>query len=175
MITPFFGGIPATGAIARTATNIKNGAVSPLSGVIHGLVVLLVLLFFAPYASYIPLASMAPILMIVAWNMSERKVFAHILKTKTSDSLVLLVTFILTVFVTLTVAVEVGLIMSVLLFVKRMSDMMTTEKALPNLQNKHKKIETQMVTDTHDCPQISIFNVEGPLFFGQPRHLKKRS
>jgi SulP family sulfate permease len=172
MITPLFGGIPATGAIARTATNIKNGAVSPLSGVIHGIIVLLILIFFASYASYIPLASMAPILMVVAWNMSERKVFSHILKTKTSDSLVLLVTFFLTVFVTLTVAVEVGLIMSVIIFAKRMSDVMTAQKALPNLDNKQ-KMETQMVTDTHDCPQISIFNVEGPLFFGAAQMFEK--
>ncbi len=173
MITPLFGGIPATGAIARTATNIKNGAVSPFSGIIHGVVVLLVLLFCAPYASFIPLASMAPILMVVAWNMSERKVFAHILKTKTSDSLVLFVTFILTVFVTLTVAVEVGLIMSVIIFAIRMSDVMTAQKALPNPNNKNKKLETQMVTDTHDCPQISIFNVEGPLFFGAAQTFEK--
>lgn len=173
MVTPFFGGIPATGAIARTATNIKNGAISPFSGVIHGLIVLLVLLFCAPYASYIPLASMAPILMVVAWNMSEHRVFAHILKTKTTDSIVLFVTFLLTVFVTLTTAVEVGLILSVLLFAKRMSDVMKTEKALPNLSHKHKKIETQMVTDTHDCPQISIFNVEGPLFFGAAQTFEK--
>ncbi|MEH7108664.1 MULTISPECIES: SulP family inorganic anion transporter [Bacillaceae] len=166
MITPLFGGIPATGAIARTATNIKNGAVSPLSGVIHGIVVLFVLLFFAPYASYIPLASMAPILMVVAWNMSERKVFAHVFKTKSTDSLVLVVTFLLTVFVNLTTAVEVGLIMAAMFFTKRMSDLMITEKALPNPMHKHEKVETGMVTDTHDCPQISIFNVEGPLFFG---------
>ncbi len=166
MVTPFFGGIPATGALARTATNIKNGAVSPLSGIIHGVVVLLVLLFFAPKASYIPLASMAPILMIVAWNMSERKVFAHILKTKSTDSLVLTVTFLLTVFINLTTAVEVGLVMSAILFVKRMSDVTKTSKALPNPEHRQGKVETGMVTDTHDCPQISIFNVEGPLFFG---------
>jgi sulfate permease, SulP family len=166
MITPLFGGIPATGAIARTATNIKNGAVSPLSGIIHGIVVLLVLMFFAPYASFIPLASMAPILMVVAWNMSERKVFAHILKTKSTDSLVLVVTFLLTVFVNLTTAVEVGLVMAAILFTKRMSDLMTTAKALPNLEHKHAKVETQIVSDSHDCPQVSIYNVEGPLFFG---------
>ncbi|MEH7111149.1 sulfate permease [Neobacillus niacini] len=166
MVTPLFGGIPATGAIARTATNIKNGAVSPLSGIIHGVVVLLVLLFFAPFASYIPLASMAPILMVVAWNMSERKVFAHIFKTKSTDSLVLVVTFLLTVFVNLTTAVEVGLVLAAILFTKRMSDLMKTSKALPNLQHKHEKVETQMVSDSHDCPQVSIYNVEGPLFFG---------
>ncbi|MBT2686916.1 STAS domain-containing protein [Bacillus sp. ISL-47] len=166
MITPFFGGIPATGAIARTATNIKNGAASPLSGVIHGIMVLLVLLLFAPYASNIPLASMAPILMVVAWNMSERKVFCHVLKTKTEDSLVLVVTFLLTVFVNLTVAVEIGLLMAVILFTKRMSDHLVTVKALPNPENKHKKVQSHMVSEHHDCPQISIFNVEGPLFFG---------
>ena len=82
IITPLFGGIPATGAIARTATNIKNGAVSPFSGMIHGIVVLLVLILFAPYASSIPLASMAPILMVVAWNMSERTCILSIVNNK---------------------------------------------------------------------------------------------
>ena len=173
MITPLFGGIPATGALARTATNIKNGAVSPLSGIIHGIVVLLVLLFVAPKASYIPLASMAPILMVVAWNMSERKVFAHIAKTRSTDSIVLLMTFFLTVFVNLTTAVEIGLVISAILFVKRMSDVTTTAKALPNPQNRQGKVETSMVTDTHDCPQISIFNVEGPLFFGAAQTFEK--
>ncbi|MGD8191360.1 SulP family inorganic anion transporter [Brevibacillus ginsengisoli] len=166
IVTPLFGGIPATGAIARTATNIKNGATSPISGIIHGIVVLLILVICAPYASKIPLASMAPILMLVAWNMSERVEFFHILKTKTSDSLVLLVTFLLTVFVNLTTAVEVGLFMAVILFTKRMSEIMVTVKALPTLDDRHDKIETHMVTDTHDCPQISIYNVEGALFFG---------
>jgi sulfate permease, SulP family len=164
MVTPLFGGIPATGAIARTATNIKNGAVSPMSGIIHGVVVLLVLLLFAPYASKIPLASMAPILMVVAWNMSERHVFYHLLKTKTADSLILVVTFLLTVFVNLTAAVEVGLVLAVILFTKRMSDVMVTTKVLPN--KNHEKVESQMVSHHHDCPQISIYNVEGPLFFG---------
>lgn len=166
MVTPLFGGIPATGAIARTATNIKTGAVSPLSGIIHGFVVLLVLVLFAPYASKIPLASMAPILMVVAWNMSERRVFYHVLKTKTEDSLVLVVTFLLTVFTNLTIAVEVGLVLAVIIFTKRMSDIIVTEKALPNPANKHEKVESHVVTESHDCPQISIYNVEGPLFFG---------
>lgn len=166
MVTPLFGGIPATGAIARTATNIKNGAVSPISGIIHGIMVLLILILFAPYASNIPLASMAPILMVVAWNMSERKVFYHVLKTKTGDSLVLVVTFLLTVFLNLTVAVEFGLLLAVILFTKRMSDHMVTVKALPNHHSKNEKVESKTVTETHDCPQISIFNVEGPLFFG---------
>jgi SulP family sulfate permease len=164
IVTPLFGGIPATGAIARTATNIKNGAVSPMSGVIHGIAVLLVLIIFAPFASHIPLASLAPVLMIVAWNMSERHVFSYILKTKTSDSVVLVVTFLLTVFVDLTTAVEVGLLLAVLLFTKRMIDVQVIAKALPNVTSK--KVETQIVQEGHDCPQITIYNVEGPLFFG---------
>lgn len=164
IVTPLFGGIPATGAIARTATNIKNEAVSPMSGVIHGIAVLLVLIIFAPFASHIPLASLAPVLMIVAWNMSERHVFSYILKTKTSDSVVLVVTFLLTVFVDLTTAVEVGLLLAVLLFTKRMIDVQVIAKALPNVTSK--KVETQIVQEGHDCPQITIYNVEGPLFFG---------
>jgi SulP family sulfate permease len=166
MVTPLFGGIPATGAIARTATNIKSGAVSPLSGIIHGVVVLLVLVLFAPYASHIPLASMAPVLMMVAWNMSERRSFIHVLKTRTSDSLVLLITFLLTVFTSLTTAVEVGLILAVLLFVKRMSEMLKVAKVLPDPDHKHEKVMAHMVHDGHDCPQMSMYTIEGPLFFG---------
>lgn len=166
IVTPLFGGIPATGAIARTATNIKSGAVSPLSGIIHGVVVLIVLLLFAPFASKIPLASMAPILMVVAWNMSERHVFIHLLKTKTGDSFVLLTTFLLTVFINLTVAVQAGLVLAVIIFIKRMSDIMVIKKALPNLEHKNNKIESLIEPNPRTCPQISIYNIEGPLFFG---------
>ncbi|MNO24262.1 C4-dicarboxylic acid transporter DauA [compost metagenome] len=166
MVAPLFGGIPATGAIARTATNIKNGAVSPFSGIIHGVVVLLVVVLFAPYASSIPLASMAPILMMVAWNMSERKPFAKMLKTRTSDSIILLVTFLLTVFTTLTIAVEVGLALAVLLFIKRMSGLLTVNKVLPDHSSSNSKVRSHIVTKDHDCPQISIFTLDGPLFFG---------
>lgn len=173
IVTPLFGGIPATGAIARTATNIKNGAASPISGIIHGIVVFLVLILLAPYASDIPLASIAPILMLVAWNMSERKEFAHILKTKTSDSIVLLVTFLLTVFTNLTTAVEAGLILSVLLFVKRMSEALVVTKVLPDSTDKHEKVKAYMISDSHDCPQISIFTLEGPLFFGTANRLER--
>ncbi|WP_053365406.1 SulP family inorganic anion transporter [Bacillus sp. FJAT-27245] len=167
MIAPLFGGIPATGALARTATNIKNGAVSPLSGIIHGLVVLLVLVLFAPHASKIPLASMAPILMVVAWNMSEKTVFYSVLKTKTLDSLILVVTFFLTVFVNLTVAVQVGLLLAVIIFTKRMGDALVTAKVLPNDNHKLQAVNLQSAAgNSHDCPQISIYTVEGPLFFG---------
>ncbi|MDO3411134.1 SulP family inorganic anion transporter [Saccharibacillus sp. CPCC 101409] len=166
MAAPLLGGIPATGAIARTATNIKNGAASPLSGIVHGLVVLLVLVLLAPYASAIPLAAMAPILMLVAWNMSERKSFARLLKLRNSDSIVLVVTFALTVFTTLTTAVEAGLALSVLLFVKRMAGEQRLDKVLPDREARHGKVSAGSVTPDRDCPQLGIFSVHGALFFG---------
>ncbi|MFJ7939244.1 SulP family inorganic anion transporter [Peribacillus sp. NPDC096622] len=171
MITPLFGGIPATGAIARTATNIKNGAVSPISGVIHGLVVLLVLVSLAPYASAIPLASMAPILMFVAWNMSERKEFLHILKAKTMDSAVLIVTFVLTVLIDLTTGVGIGLLLAILSFVKLMSGTLKLSKVLPDPADK--LVKPEMVQQGSSCPQINIYTIEGPLFFGTIERLQE--
>lgn len=166
IVTPFFGGIPATGAIARTATNIKTGATSPMSGIIHGIFVLLTLVVFAPFAVHIPLASLAPVLMMVAWNMSERHHFTHILKLKSGDSLVLVITFLLTVFTSLTLAVEVGLMLAVVLFAKRMSEMLVVTKVLPDLDTKEGKLLAGIVSDSHDCPQVSVYTIEGPLFFG---------
>ena len=166
IVTPLFGGIPATGAIARTATNIKNGATSPMSGIIHGIFVLLTLLLLAPLAVHIPLASLAPVLMIVAWNMSERHHFAHILKLKSGDSLVLVITFLLTVFTSLTFAVEVGMGLAIILFAKRMGEVLIVAKVLPDHNTKQGKVLPHIVTEGHDCPQISIYTIEGPLFFG---------
>ncbi|WP_042349344.1 SulP family inorganic anion transporter [Bacillus massiliigorillae] len=166
MVTPLFGGIPATGAIARTATNIKTGAQTRVAGIIHGVVVLITLVMLAPYASLIPLASMAPVLMVVAWNMSERKEFMHVLKTKTGDSIVLMLTFILTVFVNLTVAVEVGLLLAIILFVKRMSEVFRVNHVLPDMNSDAGKLTPSAVSNSHFCPQISMFDVEGSLFFG---------
>ncbi|MBT2645692.1 sulfate permease [Bacillus sp. ISL-34] len=156
--TPFFGGIPATGAIARTATNIKSGAVSPMSGVIHGIVVLLVLLVLSPYAAHIPLASMAPILMFVAWNMSERKEFAHVLKTKTADSAVLLVTFLVTVFTDLIMGVGIGLLIAFITFIAKMSHTL-------KVRERSHKITEIVPVDNSDS-KINVYNLEGPLFFG---------
>lgn len=173
IVAPLFGGIPATGAIARTATNIKSGAVSPFSGVIHGLVVLLVLVALAPFASTIPLASLAPILMVVAWNMSERKEFWFILKTKTGDSAILLITFLLTVFTNLTTAVEVGLVLAVIFFVKRMSETLTVSNVIPDPVNIHSKVLPEVVLEDHNCPQISIYTIKGSLFFGAAQQFQK--
>ncbi|UQZ94365.1 SulP family inorganic anion transporter [Bacillus safensis] len=162
MAAPLFGGIPATGAIARTATNIKNGGASPISGVVHGVVVLLILMLFAPYASMIPLAAMAPILMFVAWNMSERKEFINIVKVKNADSLVLVVTFLLTVIGDLIIGVTAGLILAFIAFIKKMSQTTNihTNVAVP-------QIETAAALEKQtDEKGISMYSIEGPLFFG---------
>ena len=163
IVTPFFGGIPATGAIARTATNIKSGAVSPYSGIFQSVFVLLTLLLFAPYASHIPLASMAPILMVVAFNMSEYKTFSSILKLRTSDSLVLVTTFLLTVFVNLTVAVPIGLLLAMVSFVRRISGVLEVQNIKPDQITEH---EMKAKKAEYICPEIASFTVHGPLFFG---------
>lgn len=160
IVTPFFGGIPATGAIARTATNIKSGAVSPFSGVFQSVFVLLTLLLFAPYASHVPLASMAPILMVVAFNMSEYKTFGAMLKLRTSDSLVLVTTFLLTVFVNLTVAVPVGLLLAMVSFVRRISQVLEVENITPD------SYVSDRAKNQNACPKIASFTIRGPLFFG---------
>lgn len=161
IVTPFFGGIPATGAIARTATNIKSGAVSPYSGIFQSVFVLLTLVLFAPYASHVPLASMAPILMVVAFNMSEHKTFASILKLRTSDSLVLVTTFLLTVFVNLTVAVPIGLLLAMVSFVRRISQVLEVKNITPDIYDSDEYDENE-----YRCPKIASFTIRGPLFFG---------
>ncbi|MED1739255.1 solute carrier family 23 protein [Bacillus swezeyi] len=168
MAAPLFGGIPATGAIARTATNIKTGAASPVSGVVHGLFVLLVLLLFAPYASLIPLASMAPILMIVAWNMSERKEFVNILKIKNSDSVVLVVTFLLTVWQDLVFGVAAGILLAIITFIARMSQSFRIKKdASESIIQAAASAEEKKFHRS-----VSIYTVEGPLFFGSSNSLE---
>ena len=166
MITPLFGGIPATGAIARTATNIKSGAATRFSVVISAIFVLVTMLVLAPYAGLIPLASMAPVLMIVAYNMSEHHTFIGILKVRSFSAGVLLITFFLTVLANLTVAVEVGLLLAMVLFVKRMSDIMAVNQVALDKENNIIKIADEELFNKHNCPQIIIFSIDGPLFFG---------
>ncbi|TCP60437.1 SulP family inorganic anion transporter [Baia soyae] len=168
MVTPLFGGIPATGAIARTATNIKSGAVSPLSGMIHSLFVLVVLVSLFSYASHIPLASMAPILMVVAWNMSERKEFLHVLRSKTEDSWVLLSTFLLTVIFDLVVGVLTGLALSFLLFTIRMSKEFRVRK-LHLKSPHHEQNQQNLVSYSGSNVQVCLLN--GPIFFGTAKQL----
>lgn len=156
--SPLFGGIPATGAIARTATNIKSGAASRLSGVIHGIVVLLILVLMAPLASYIPLASLAPILMVVAWNMSERKRFIYMLKWKSGESVVLVVTFLATVFIDLTAGVGIGMALAFIHFIHRMSRLnFSMHPAMDLRRNAILKVK-----------------MEGVLFFGAARRMERK-
>lgn len=159
IITPLFGGIPATGAIARTATNIRAGAVSPVSGVVQSLFVLAFLVLFAPYASYIPLAAMAPILMFVAWNMSARKAFVHILSIRSGDSIVLLTTFLLTIFVNLTIAVQVGILIAVVSFIRKMINQLHLQVAPTS--------DVEKIKFGNDEPEtLKKYLINGPLFFG---------
>ncbi|MBP9838611.1 MAG: sulfate permease [Proteobacteria bacterium] len=164
-----FGGIPATGAIARTATSIKSGAQTPVAGMIHSLTLLLIMFFFAPYASMIPLCVLASILMLVSWNMAELDHFLGLLKAPRGDVLVLLLTFILTICVDLTVAVEVGIVLAALLFMKKMSDVASVVATTKDFENK---IENEDLDELEIPEGVEIFEIKGPLFFGVADRLK---
>ncbi|HSM47066.1 MAG TPA: SulP family inorganic anion transporter, partial [Draconibacterium sp.] len=161
VVVPFFGGIPATGAIARTATNVKNGGRTPVAGIIHAITLLLIMLFFGRWVKLIPMASLAGILITVAYNMSEWRTFRSILKSSVFDILVLLTTFFLTVLVDLTVAIEVGVVLSAILFMKRMADM---GKTIPT------RIDSDVIEDYSKVAKgIGIYEISGPLFFASAK------
>ncbi len=162
IITPFFGGIPATGAIARTATNVKNGGRTPIAGMVHAITLLGIMLFFGAWAKLIPMACLAGILMVVAYNMSEWRSFVAILTSSIFDSLVLLVTFLLTVLVDLTIAIQVGVVLSAVLFMKRMSDI--SGNRIDHI------VDTDVIENYEDLPEgLSVFEISGPLFFASAR------
>lgn len=166
IISPIFFGIPVTGAIARTATNIKSGAKTPVAGVIHGIVILVTMLLFADLASLIPLPVLAAILIYVAWNMSEMHAFFRTLKGTGADKLILLNTFLLTLFIDLTVAIEVGLVLAALTFIKKMSDVTQTQLITQNLYLPDEG-EDKMTKPSVPVPKgVEIFEVYGTLFFG---------
>ncbi len=163
VITPFFGGIPATGAIARTATNIKNGAKTPIAGVVHCFVLLCILLFAAPYAQYIPLATLSAVLFVVAFNMGDWTAFKEMRRLPRSDDLVFMCTFLLTVVFGLTLAIEVGMVLAAMLFIRRVSQ--TT-----NVMVVDKKLETDLSKyslEGKDIPEgVMVFRIFGVLMFG---------
>ncbi len=162
IVTPFFGGIPATGAIARTATNVKNGGRTPIAGITHAVTLLFIMLFLGQWAKLIPMSCLAGILIVVAYNMSEWRSFKSILTASRFDSIVLITTFLLTVFVDLTIAIEIGVVMSALLFMKRMSDF--SEKRLNNI------VDTDLIDDYSSLPKdIAIYEISGPLFFASAK------
>lgn len=160
-----FGGIPATGAIARTATNVKNGARSPIAGIVHVLTLLFIMLIFGKWAAKIPLACLAGILMVVAWNMSEIRSFKNILKGSKYDILVLLATFFLTILVDLTVAIQVGVVLASLLFMQRMASV-----AKVSLPDK----DSDIFEDYSDLPAgVDVYEINGPFFFAAAQKYKE--
>lgn len=163
IITPLFGGIPATGAIARTMTNINNGGRTPVAGIIHAVVLLLILLFLGPLTKFIPMACLAGVLVVVSYNMSEWRQFLNLLKMPKSDVSVLLITFFLTVFMDLTIAIEVGLILAVVLFMRRIME--TSSVSVIDAELKPDEFSD---TDEHlNIPEgVAVYEVNGPFFFG---------
>ncbi len=164
ILSPLFSGIPATGAIARTATNVKNGGRTPIAGVIHAMVLLLVMLFFGSWATLIPMPTLAAILIVVSYNMSEWHSFLKILKSPRSDIAVMLITFGLTVIVDLTIAIEVGVVLAALLFMKRMSEVSQVNAITRDLREEGEDDEMQARPAIPEG--IEVFEVYGSLFFG---------
>lgn len=165
-VSPIFGGIPATGAIARTMTNINNGGKSPIAGIVHAVVLLLILLFLMPLAQYIPMACLAGVLVIVSYNMSGWRVFKGLLKNPKSDVTVLLITFFLTVIFDLTVAIEVGLVIACVLFMKRVMETtqisVITDEIDPNKESDLEVHEEHLIVPEG----VEVYEINGPYFFG---------
>ena len=168
IITPMFGGIPATGALARTMASINNGGKSPVTGLIHAVVLLLIYLFLMPYAVYIPLSCLAAILVMVAYNMSEWRTFKYLLRGDKSDVAVLLITFFLTVIVDLTVAIEVGVLLAIVLFVRRVMQTSTVSMLEGNVSASEDPEKDAMEdTDRLQIPAgVEVYEIDGPFFFG---------
>jgi SulP family sulfate permease len=153
-----FGGIPATGAIARTATNIKNGGRTPVAGIVHALTLLVIMLFVGKWAALIPMATLAGILIMVAWNMSELENFIDVFKGSKSDAAVLVITFGLTVLVDLTAAIEIGMILAAFLFMRQMMQASSVQQAI---------VPADELIGPDDIPNgVDVFEINGPLFFG---------
>jgi SulP family sulfate permease len=170
IVAPLFGGFAATGAIARTATNIRNGATSPLAGMVHSLFLILVILLFAPLASTIPLCCLSAILFVVAWNMSELPhVFRVLRGAPKADVGILLLTFFLTVFVDLVVAVNVGVIFAALFFMRRMADSVNVEQHIEELPDSG----TPGSPAVPENNGVLIYSIEGPFFFGAAEKLER--
>jgi sulfate permease, SulP family len=163
--SPLFGGIPATGAIARTATNIKSGGRTPIAGIVHAITLLLIMLAFGRWASMIPLATLAAILVVVAYNMSEWRTFRWLLKTPKSDIIVLLTTFILTVVVDLSVAIETGMVLAAFLFMHRMATVTNVSVVTREMEDIESGWPPELANI--DIPLgVQLYEINGPFFFG---------
>ena len=165
LASPLFGGIPATGAIARTMTNINNGGKTPIAGIIHAVVLLLIFLFFMPLAQYIPMACLAGVLVVVSYGMSGWRSFLTLMKNPKSDVTVLLITFFLTIIFDLTVAIEVGLIIACLLFMKRMSET-TDVKVVMDEISEESDLSSGNLEHLTIPKGVEVYEINGPYFFG---------
>lgn len=165
IFSPIFGGIPATGAIARTATNVKNGGRTPIAGIVHALTLLLIMLVFGPWAKLIPMSCLAGILIVVSYNMSEWRTFKSILKGTRFDIIVLLTTFLLTVLVDLTIAIEIGIVLASLIFMYRMSKIKGVI---------HHESSTSEIQNYDKIPkEIEIYEISGPFFFAAAKRYQE--
>jgi len=172
MVSPLFGGLPATGAIARTATNIRSGAITPMAGMIHALTLLALLLFAAPLAQHIPLAVLSAILLVVAYRMGEWKEVPKILKLSWADISVWLVTFLLTVFADLTLAVEVGIILAGLLFIRKVTKTTTVSRVTKEYLEDGR---AHILQDKHIPDYVTIVRIHGPFLFGSTEKIAQIS
>lgn len=169
VLAPLFGGFAATGAIARTATNVRNGGTAPLAGIVHAVTLVAVILFLAPLAEHVPLAALAAILFVVAWNMSEARHFGRMIgRAPPADVAILLVTFVLTVFVDLVVAVNIGVILATLHFLRRMASSVEVQ------QQTAQQLQEELGTGAAALPpDVLVYRVEGPFFFGAVENFER--
>ncbi len=165
IVVPFFGGIPITGAIARTMTNINNGGRTPIAGIIHAVVLLLILLFLSPLTSHIPMACLAGVLVMVSYNMSEWRTFRSLLRGSRSDVAVLVSTFLLTVVFDLTIAILIGLLMAMLLFMRRIVEVtqVSVERSVLDLSQESDSASDEKLEIPSD---VEVYQIDGPFFFG---------
>jgi SulP family sulfate permease len=166
--SPLFGGIPATGAIARTATNVKSGGRTPVAGLVHALTLLVILVAAGGLAALVPMATLAGVLLVVAYNMSERHLFAGVLRSTRSDAVVLASTFLLTVLLDLTVAIQAGVVLAAFLFMRRMAEV-TQVRALTGLldEGADPDVDPEEAAALRAAPPgVEVYEVNGPFFFG---------
>jgi sulfate permease, SulP family len=166
IFSSIFGGIPATGAIARTATNVKNGGRTPVAGIVHAITLLLIMLFVGKWASLIPMATLAGILVVIAYNMSEWENFISVLKGPRSDVAVLLTTFFLTIVIDLTVAIEIGMVLAVFLFMRKMIKFSNVSILTNEIDDQHDAIDKEATSNYSVPKDVEVFEITGPLFFG---------
>lgn len=171
--SPLFGGIPVTGAIARTATNIKNGGRTPIAGLVHAVTLLLMMLILGSWIKHIPMATLAAILMVVAYNMSEHRIFRQMLKSPRSDVIVLLTTFALTIIFDLTIAIEVGMILAVILFMRRMAIVTNVEVITRELRDPVNGDSADSLFKLTIPDDIEVYEINGPFFFGAASAFKE--